>query len=189
MSRRWPDAPAPRGHEVLLQVPMEPFDYPGQRSRPADAAHLAHAGAEHRPAVLADEPVPRLCRHRRRDGRALHRLRAVVRAGPARNRQARTDLCRRRRQSAERRRPDRRRQQPAVRQGRRDHRCGADAEPKSTARWAAWKWRRASAALPSAYRSALPVSIEHIAKWAKAAASRGLQLVPITAVALKAKQS
>ena len=37
--------------------------------------------------------------------------------------------------------------------------------------------------------SALPVSIERIAKWAKAAESRGLQLVPITAVALKAKQS
>lgn len=37
--------------------------------------------------------------------------------------------------------------------------------------------------------SALPVSIERIAKWAKAAESRGLQLVPITVVALKAKQS
>ncbi len=37
--------------------------------------------------------------------------------------------------------------------------------------------------------SALPVSIDHIAKWAKAAASRGLLLVPISAVALKAKQS
>jgi len=37
--------------------------------------------------------------------------------------------------------------------------------------------------------SALPVSIEQIAKWAKAAASRGLLLVPITAVATKAKQT
>jgi polysaccharide deacetylase 2 family uncharacterized protein YibQ len=37
--------------------------------------------------------------------------------------------------------------------------------------------------------SALPVSIDHIAKWAKAAESRGLLLIPITAVALKAKQS
>jgi polysaccharide deacetylase 2 family uncharacterized protein YibQ len=37
--------------------------------------------------------------------------------------------------------------------------------------------------------SALPVSIDHIAKWAKAAESRGLLLVPITAVAAKAKQS
>ena len=37
--------------------------------------------------------------------------------------------------------------------------------------------------------SALPVSIERIAKWAKAAESRGVLLVPITAVASKAKQS
>jgi uncharacterized protein len=37
--------------------------------------------------------------------------------------------------------------------------------------------------------SALPVSIEHISKWARAAESRGLLLVPITAVAVKAKQS
>ena len=37
--------------------------------------------------------------------------------------------------------------------------------------------------------SALPVSIDHIAKWAKALESRGLLLVPITAVALKAKQT
>jgi uncharacterized protein len=37
--------------------------------------------------------------------------------------------------------------------------------------------------------SALPISIAHIAKWAKSAASRGLLLVPITAAALKDKQS
>jgi polysaccharide deacetylase 2 family uncharacterized protein YibQ len=37
--------------------------------------------------------------------------------------------------------------------------------------------------------SALPVSVAHIAKWAKAAESRGLLLVPITAVAMKPKQS
>ena len=37
--------------------------------------------------------------------------------------------------------------------------------------------------------SALPVSIGHIAKWAKDAQSRGLLLVPISAVAVKAKQS
>lgn len=37
--------------------------------------------------------------------------------------------------------------------------------------------------------SALPVSIAHIAKWAKAAASHGILLVPITTVAMKDKQS
>src|SRR6202167_5258597 len=39
------------------------------------------------------------------------------------------------------------------------------------------------------FSSALPVSIDHIAKWAKEAESRGLLLVPISAVANKAKQS
>ena len=37
--------------------------------------------------------------------------------------------------------------------------------------------------------SALPVSIDHIAKWAKEAASRGLLIVPITAIAAKPKQT
>ena len=37
--------------------------------------------------------------------------------------------------------------------------------------------------------SALPVSIEHIAKWAKAAEGHGLLLVPISAATAKPKQS
>jgi len=37
--------------------------------------------------------------------------------------------------------------------------------------------------------SPLPVSIDHVATWAKAAEGRGLLLVPITAVAMKPKQS
>jgi polysaccharide deacetylase 2 family uncharacterized protein YibQ len=37
--------------------------------------------------------------------------------------------------------------------------------------------------------NALPVSIERIAKWAKAAEARGVLLVPITAVVAKAKSS
>ncbi len=69
-----------------------------------------------------------------------------------------------------------------------DSRCGCRRLPKSTTRSAAWKWRRASVAFAVGISSALPVSIEHIAKWAKAAESRGLLLVPITAVAAKAKQ-
>jgi len=39
------------------------------------------------------------------------------------------------------------------------------------------------------FSSALPVSIDHIAKWAQDLDSRGIVLVPITAVALKAKQT
>jgi uncharacterized protein len=37
--------------------------------------------------------------------------------------------------------------------------------------------------------SALPVAVDHIAKWAKAAETRGLLLIPISAVAARGKQS
>jgi polysaccharide deacetylase 2 family uncharacterized protein YibQ len=37
--------------------------------------------------------------------------------------------------------------------------------------------------------SALPVTVERVAKWAKAAAARGFTLVPITAAALRPKSS
>jgi len=62
------------GHEVLLQVPMEPFDYPRQRSGPADFAHLARRRAERRPPAMADEPLSGLCGDRQHHGRPLHRL-------------------------------------------------------------------------------------------------------------------
>ena len=39
------------------------------------------------------------------------------------------------------------------------------------------------------FASALPASIERIARWAKVAESRGIVLVPISAVALKPKSS
>ena len=41
-----------KGHEILLQVPMEPNDYPEQRSRSADAAFLAFRRSEYRPPAL-----------------------------------------------------------------------------------------------------------------------------------------
>ena len=39
------------------------------------------------------------------------------------------------------------------------------------------------------FASALPAGIDRIAKWAKAASSRGIVLVPISAVAVKPKSS
>ncbi len=48
------------GHEVVLQIPMEPFDYP--RENPGPHALLAGAGeAANIDTHLADEPVYRLC--------------------------------------------------------------------------------------------------------------------------------
>ncbi len=97
------------GHEILLQAPMEPVGYPENDFRPADAFDLVDAGAESRPAELDDEPVPGLCWCDWRDGRAIYGFRTGILSGPARNRQARSDFCRRRRQPEERRRAGRRR--------------------------------------------------------------------------------
>ena len=72
------NARARRGHEVLLQVPMEPFDYPDNDPGPQTLLTSLAAGAEYRPPALADEPLPGLCRHRQLHGRALHRVRAAL---------------------------------------------------------------------------------------------------------------
>ena len=103
------------------------------------------------------------------DGSAFHRLRAGVRADPARNRQARADLCRRRLQSAQRRRPAS--PAPTICRSRKAD-VILDSVPTPT------EIDRALGRLEMAARehgvavgiaSALPVSIDHIAKWAKAA--------------------
>ena len=64
MSGSWPNARARERHEVLLQTPMEPFDYPDNDPGPQTLLTTLTPRTEHRPAALADEPVARLCRHR-----------------------------------------------------------------------------------------------------------------------------
>ena len=65
-----------------------------QRSRPADPADDAGARAEYRPAVLAPQPVPGLCRHRQFHGRALRGHRRRDAADHPRGGQARPRLSR-----------------------------------------------------------------------------------------------
>ena len=66
------------GHEILLQVPMEPFGYPDNDPGPQTSPDFAHARTKPRPALHCDEPFPGLCRHRGRDGCAVHSLRAGI---------------------------------------------------------------------------------------------------------------
>ena len=182
-------APAPTGHEVLLQVPMEPFDYPDNDpgpqtlltslspSRTLDRLHWLMSRFQGYVGIA------------NLHGRALHRDRSGAGAGAEGSRAARADLCRRRLVAAQPRRPDRRRQQPAVRQGRdrASTRCRRRAHiDRALARLEALARERGSAV---GVASALPVSIERIAQWAKAAEGRGIVLVPITAVAIKPKSS
>ena len=130
-------------HEILLQIPMEPFDYPDNDPGPQTLLTTLGARAESRPAVLASQPVPGLCRDRQFHGRALRRHRRGDAADRARGRQARARLSRRRLGAAQRRRLIGGRPGDAVRQGRSQHRCGADGGWKSTGRSQSSKvWRR-----------------------------------------------
>ena len=50
------------GHEVLLQIPLEPTNYPNGGSRSAYAADVAARRGEHEAAAMADVALYRLCR-------------------------------------------------------------------------------------------------------------------------------
>ena len=76
ISRSWRSARAAENHEVLLQAPMEPFDYPDNDPGPQTLLTSLTRRPEYRPAAVADEPLPGLCRDRQLHGRALHRVRA-----------------------------------------------------------------------------------------------------------------
>ena len=161
------------GHEVLLQVPMEPFDYPDNDPGPQTLLTTLHA----------EQNIDRLhwlmSRFQGYVGIANHmgaRFTATEQAlAPVlqETAQARADLFRRRRVGAQPREPDRRRQQRALRQGRRGHRRGADAggDRRRAARLETMARERGTAI---GFATALPVSIERIAHWAKAAEGRGI---------------
>jgi polysaccharide deacetylase 2 family uncharacterized protein YibQ len=106
-------------------------------------------------------------------------------AGAPRDRQARAHLFRRRLVAAQRRQPNFRRQQRGVRQSR-SVLDAVPTQPTSTMRSPGSRGR-ASRGVAVGAASALPVSIERIAQWAKAAEGRGIVLVPISAVANRAK--
>ena len=106
------------GHEVLLQAPMEPFDYPDNDPGPQTLLT----------SLSPDQNLDRLYWLMSRFqgyvgvanymGARFTSERGGPRAGAQGNGAARADLCRRRLVAAQPRRPDRRRQQPALRQGR-----------------------------------------------------------------------
>ena len=177
------------GHEVLLQVPMEPFDYPDNDPGPQTLLTSLDAAQNidrlHWPMSRFQGYVGITNYMGARFTATEQALAPVLRE----TRQARADLSS---TTAPRRaasRPDRRRRQPRLRQGRRD---------RSTPCRHPVDIDRALGRLESIARergiaigvaNALPVSIERIAHWAKAAEGRGILLVPISAVASKAKSS
>ncbi len=174
-------------HEILLQIPMEPFDYPDNDPGPQTLLTTLSRRCQSGPAVLAPQPLSGLCRNRQFHGRALRRHRRRDAADHPRGRQARARLSRRRLGAA----LDRARAGggpgDAVRQGRFRHRRGADRGGNRPGARPGWRiWRR-SAEPPIGVASALPISIERIGVWIKALESRGIMLVPLTTAMLKSK--
>jgi polysaccharide deacetylase 2 family uncharacterized protein YibQ len=176
------------GHEVLLQVPMEPFDYPDNDPGPQtlltalspeqniDRLHWLLSrfqgfvgianfmGARFTASEPAISPILRETAKRGLiyvdDGGSPRSLASQI-AGANKLPFAKADVV-------------------------------IDAAPapaeidKTLARVEALSRERGVAV---AIGSALPVTIDRVAKWAKAAAGRGVTLVPISAVAIKAKSS
>ena len=177
------------GHEVLLQVPMEPFDYPDNDPGPQtlltsldagqniDRLHwlmsrfqgyvgIANSWARASPPPKqALAPVLRETAKRGLiyldDGSSPRSLASQI-AGANNLAFAKADI---------------------------DARSRCRRRPTSTARSAAWRRIARERGVAVGIASALPVSIERIAHWAKAAEGRGILLVPITAVVARAQSS
>ena len=178
---------ARRSHEVLLQVPMEPFDYPDNDPGPQTLLT----------SLSGDQNVDRLhwlmSRFQGYVG-VLSYMGAQFTAseaalpGAARDRETRADLCRRRRLAAQHRRPDCR--QPNLPFAKADivTRHGADAD-RGRSRAGAARTGGARARSAVGFARALPATVARIANWAKQVEASGFVLVPITMVAVKAKSS
>ena len=70
------------GHEILLQVPMEPMGFPATNPGPKTLLSDAPAATEYRGAALAHEPLCGLFRHHQLHGRQAARLRRGDEAHP-----------------------------------------------------------------------------------------------------------
>ncbi len=177
-----------KGHEVLLQVPMEPFDYPNNDPGPQTLLTT----------LSADQNIDRLhwlfsrmqgyvgitnymgSRFTASDGAIAPILREVSRRGliyvddASSPRSAAAQIAGANKLSF-------------VKSD-----VTIDAVPSAAEIDNALRRLESTArerGLVVGYSSALPASIDRIARWAKAAQSRGITLVPVSAVALKARSS
>jgi len=177
-----------KGHEVLLQIPMEPYDYPDNDPGPqtllaslsaeqnVDRLHWLfsrmqgyvgitnYMGARFTASDAAIAPVLREASRRGLiyvDDGSSPRSQAGQIAGANKLPFVKSDIA-------------------------------LDAVPSAAEIDNALRRLEAAArerGMAVGYSSALPASIDRIAKWAKAAQARGITLVPVTTVALKARSS
>ena len=159
---------------------MEPFDYPDNDPGP----HTLNVAAKPQENIdrlhWADEPLRGLYRARQLHGREIHRGRGGARPDPARDRRSRPRLSRRRLVAAFARRQGWIRRQDRNGSGRvvLDGAPRAEAIDRELSRLEAIA-RERGFAIGSA--SALPVTVERIARWARTLEERGILLVPVSA--------
>ena len=188
ISTTWSARARDKGHEVLLQVPMEPYDYPDNDPGPqtllsslsaeqnVDRLHWLFSrmqgyvgitnfmGARFTASENAMAPVLRESSKRGLiyvDDGSSPRSQAGQIAGANKLPYAKADLV-----------------IDAVPSGR-------DRQGAATARDDGARARRARSAMPRRCRS----TIDRIAKWAKALQGRGMVLVPVSAVAVRARST
>ncbi len=69
--QNWVNEARSRGHEVLLELPMEPYDYPDSDPGPPHLAHRPGRRGQHPSSHLGAHPLHRLCGRDQRTGRPL----------------------------------------------------------------------------------------------------------------------
>ena len=169
------------GHELLLQIPLEPFNYPKTDPGPNTLTANASADREPRPPALAPRPHDQLRRRHQLHGRPLHRRGRRADAGDAGDRRARPPLSRRRLVGAQQGRRGGRRHH-AVPARRHRARRRPQRRRRSTIASPSFAPSPASAATPSPPPPPFPITIERIAAFAKSAADKGIRLVPVSAL-------
>ena len=168
---------------------MEPFDYPDNDPGPQTLLTTLDADAECRPAALADEPLPGLCRHRQFMGARFTASEDAL--APVLRETAKRGLIYLDDGSSPRSLAGQIAGANNLPFAKAD--VVIDAVPtRGRNRSARWRGSRTAArerGTAVGVAGALPVAIERIAKWAKAAEGRGFVLVPISAVANKPSSS
>ena len=166
---------------MLLEMPMEPFDYPDNDPGSADAPDGPVAARQSRQALLADGPVRRLFRRDELHGRALHRFGGRFLAGDGGIGHARPRLVddgtSNRSLAAQ---LAARNKVPFARGD-----AEIDANPDRGAileKLADLEARAADKGFAVGIASALPVTIDALTEWAAGLESRGAMLVPVSAV-------
>ena len=185
--QRWVSEARRQGHEVLLEVPMEPFDFPDSDPGPHTLAGRRRRRLQYRAADLVADPLHRLCRRDQSAGRPVSRRSGFARAGDDVPGAARAAFLRQRPGHAFR--GARRR---AAHSARLMSRVPPRIDTIQTAmeidqRLSELETRARANGSASGAGFLYPVTVERVADWAKGLPGRGFVLVPASAIVPRTK--